>query len=546
VPEGIVDTRHGKIRGIEEDGLWRFLGVRYGAPPAGELRLRPTVAPERQDGVVDAVEFGPNAPQLQPTVASGVPGDPAACDEDCLFLNVWTPGLDTRRRPVMVFVHGGAFVSGTGASLLYRGQHLARRGDVVVVTINYRLGILGFAGHRDLAAPASGAACANWGLYDQVEALRWVQQNISGFGGDPDNVTVFGESAGGISICSLLGAPGARGLFRRAIVESGPAVAIPLEAAGSIAELLMSELGRPGASPAELRSVPLGELLEAQASVGAHFDGGAGLALQPVVDGILLPRHPADAVAGGASAATDLLIGTNRDEFKFFAMAVPQLAFLDEDALAVRVQRGLRSAGLDRRVPSEDVISAYRAARSARGASTSPFELFTAMASDWLFRVPQMRLAETHSRQGGRVYTYLFEWESPFAGGALGACHALELPFVFGTLVHPAIGPFCGSGPDAIALSASVQDAWIAFAREGDPAPGGAGELGPWPAYEPELRSTMVLGPTSGFVEAPLELERSFWDRHLGRYGVGGPVEGGDTGRATLDTAGLSPEAAGT
>jgi para-nitrobenzyl esterase len=545
VSEGIVDTRHGKIRGIEEEGVWRFLGVRYGVPPAGELRLRPTVAPGRHDGVVDAVEFGPNAPQPQPTIASGVPGDPSVCDEDCLFLNVWTPGLDTGRRPVMVFVHGGAFVSGTGASLLYRGQHLARRGDVVVVTINYRLGILGFAGHPDLGE-ARGAACANWGLYDQIEALRWVKRNISGFGGDPDNVTVFGESAGAISICSLLGAPAARGLFRRAIVESGPAVAIPLEAAGSIAGLMMSELGRPGASPAELRSVPLDELLEAQSNVGARFDGGAGLAMQPVVDGMLLPRHPADAVAAGDSAATDLLIGTNRDEFKFFAMAVPQLAFLDEDALALRVGRGLRSAGLDGRVPAEDVISAYRAARSARGASTSPFELFSAMASDWLFRVPQMRLAEAHGRRGGRVFSYLFEWESPFAGGVLGACHALELPFVFGTLVDPAIGPYCGNGTDARALSASVQDAWIAFAREGHPAPGGAGELGHWPAYEAERRSTMIIGPTCGAIEAPLEAERSFWDPHLGRYGVGGPVEDGDTGRATLDTAGLSPEGAGT
>lgn len=539
---GVVDTRYARIRGREEDGVRRFLGIRYAASPAGELRLRPPVPPERAAGVVEAGEFGPGAPQAGLVPGSGIPGDPDTWDEDCLFLNVWTPAAAPARRPVMVFVHGGGFVTGSGASLLYRGEHLARRG-VVVVTLNYRLGALGFLGHPDLAGEAG---CANWGLRDQVAALRWVQDNIAAFGGDPANVTVFGESAGAISVCSLIGAPAAAGLFRRAIVQSGPAVAISLEAAATVAELLLAELGIAGGGPAALRSVPLADLLAAQARVGSRFDGGAGLAFQPVVDGGLLPRHPADAVAAGASTGTDLLVGTNRDEFKFFAMTAPELVLLDEDGLAARVRRGLRSAGLERTISAEEAIGAYRAARTARGASTTPFELFAAMASDWLFRVPSIRLVEAHVAAGGRAHCYLFDWETPFAGGFLGACHALELPFVFGTLVDPAIGAFVGDGPEARALADAVQAAWVAYAGAGDPSTPPAGEaggaaLGPWPEYEPAGRSTMMIGPRPGPVAAPLEEERRFWQAQLGRYGIGGPVEGGDPGRATMEIAGVLP-----
>jgi para-nitrobenzyl esterase len=533
--DGVVDTRYGKVRGAEADGIWRFLGIRYTAPPVGDQRLRPPAEPEPWDGVADALEFGPNAPQPEPTLGSAVPGDPEACDEDCLFLNVWAPA-GAEALPVMVFVHGGAFVSGAGSSLLYRGERLAGHG-VVLVTINYRLGALGFAGHPDLDA-GDGAGCANWGLQDQVAALRWVRDNIAGFGGDPDNVTLFGESAGAISVCALLGAPAARGLFRHAIAESGPAVAISLEAAGGIAELLMAELGMAGASPAALRDVPVEALLAAQAAVGAHFEGGAGLAFQPAVDGGLLPRHPADAIAAGEAAGVDLMIGTNRDEFKFFAVVTPALAALDEEGLTDRVGRGLRSAGLDRLIPAGDAIAAYRAARSARGSATEPFELYSAMASDWLFRVPSMRLAEAQAAAGGRVYCYLFERESPFAGGVLGACHALELPFVFGTLVDPAVGLYSGNGLVELEFSEAMQSAWVSFARSGDPA---GGAFYPWPTYEPSDRWTMLLGPLWGAVRAPLEAERSFWDPYLGRYGVGGPVEGADPGRATLETAGVPP-----
>ena len=537
MPADVVDTRYGKVRGEERDGVWRFLGIRYAAPPVGGLRLRPTAAPEPWAGVADATSFGPNAPQPAPTILSGLPGDPDRCDEDCLFLNIWTAGLDDRRRPVMVFVHGGAFVSGAGSSQLYQGEVLARRGDVVVVTINYRLGALGFAGHPDFADGTS-PDCANWGLSDQVAALRWVQDSIAGFGGDPANVTVFGESAGAISVCSLLAVPAARRTFRRAVIESGPAVATSLEAAAAITELLVAELG--ASSTGALRSVPVEELLAAQAQVGVRFDGGAGLAFQPVVDGQLLPRHPADAIAGGDAAEVDLLIGTNRDEFKFFAFVLPAMAALDEDDLRRATHRSIRSAGLGERVAAEDVIEAYRRLRSGRGAASEPFDLFAAMASDWLFRIPSLRLADAHAASGGRTYCYLFEWETPFGGGNLGACHALELPFVFGTLTNPIVGMFCGDGPDARVLSATMQDAWTSFARTGEPV---VGATGAWPRYGTPARSTMSFGPTCGAVDDPLGDERRYWEPHLGRYGAEGPVEGVPIGRPMLEAAGMWPGA---
>lgn len=544
--DGVVDTRYGRIRGIEQDGTWRFLGVRYAKPPVGELRLRSPMPPDSVRGVTGATSFGPVAPQPEPTIGSSVPGDPADWDEDCLFLNVWTPAPDGGARPVMVFLHGGGFVSGSGASQLYRGDELALGEDVVVVTVNYRLGLLGFMAHPGLAEERTGAF-GNWGLLDQIAALRWVRDNIAALGGDPANVTVFGESAGAISACNLLSMPAAEGLFHRAIVESGPAVATTPQAGARVAELLAAELGLEAVGHAQLAALPIGEILRAQAKVGALFDNALGLAFQPVIDGVSIVRHPADAIADGLTSGIDVLIGTNRDEFKYFVLGIPGLADLDESGLDERVGIGLRAAGLSDRVELSDVVETYRSARSAAGSSVAPFELFVAMASDWVFRIPAARLADAHSLGGGRTYCYLFDWESPFAGGVLGSCHALELPFVFGTLTNPAISPFCGDDEDARELSAAMRHAWASFARTGEPdgdsdeAVPGRARLGRWLPYEPGARHTMILGSSPGIVASPFESERRFWEAHLGRYGAGGPVEGVDPGQATLDTAGPSP-----
>ncbi|HUY30038.1 MAG TPA: carboxylesterase/lipase family protein [Acidimicrobiales bacterium] len=522
MPDPVVETRFATLRGRDEEGLAVFRGIAYASAPVGRLRFRPPVAPQRRVGVIDAAEFGPIAPQPVNGLGSYVPGDPVAQDEDCLTLNVWTPACDDMRRPVMVFIHGGAFLTGSGSSALYRADALARRG-VVVVTGNYRLGALGFLAHPLLTDGAT-RGFANWGLHDVVAALRWVRDHATSFGGDPRNVTVFGESAGAMAIADLLGAPAARGLFRRAILESGACVALPVAPAVSMAERLGAALGLDEPSRDRLEHVPVADLLAAQRELSGSVDHGLGIPFPPVVDGGLLPRPPEDAVADGGASAVDLLVGTNRDEFKFFAFAGGDLDRIDAGGAEAVVESYLAGAGLGPSRPSaREVLDHYRGARAGRGDPVDDFELLCAVAGDWIFRIPALRLATAHAARSAATYTYLFDWESPFAKGVLGSCHALELPFVFGTLRNPIIGLFAGSGPDALALSDAVQEAWVAFAARGDPS---TETLGTWPRYVPAKRSTMVLGARCAVQDGPFEPERQFWESRLGRYGRGGPIEG--------------------
>jgi para-nitrobenzyl esterase len=498
-----VDTASGRLEGTEEGGLRVFRGVPFAASPAGALRLRGPRPVEPWTGVRPAREYGPWSPQNPPLTA--LTGDvPGAVDEDCLSLNVWTPGLDGARRPVLVWIHGGAFVGGSGASALYKGDRLATRGDVVVVTVNYRLGILGFVAHPDLADEGAGGASGNWGLLDQVAALRWVQDNISAFGGDPGQVTVFGESAGGMSVSDLLAVPAARGLFRQAIVQSGPPNATPMERAEELTAKLLADLGI--ADPSGLREVPVPALLAAQAQLVAQRRGGA-LPLTPVIDGVVLPEAPARAIAGGSAAGVPLLIGTNRDEWKMFIVADPKGRDPDEDVLRRRIDRAFSAAG--ERLRPDDVIDGYRTIRSRRGEPTDPREVWAAIESDRIFRLGSVRAAEHQAAHEPRTYSYLFTWESPAMHGALGACHALEIPFVFGTLAEPGIDRFAGSGPAADRLSVEMMDAWLAFARTGDPSHAG---IDPWPAYEAGRRATMVFGPQTGVENAPRDEERRLWE----------------------------------
>lgn len=510
---GVVDTRYGKVSGTEDAGIHVFRGIRYAAPPVGDLRFRAPAPPAAHGGVLAATTFGPTAPQADPIPGMSIPGDLTAWDEDCLFLNVWSPGLDGAR-PVMVFVHGGAFVGGGGTSRLYDGAALARNGDVVVVTINYRLGALGFLAHEELYDEGSGGF-GNWGLLDQVAALTWVRDNISAFGGDPGQVTLFGESAGAISVCNLLAAPRAAGLFGRAIAESGPPVAANAERASEITYRLAKELGLSGINRARLIDVPVRDLLAAQARVQSSSDNAIGLTFEPVVDGGLLPYQPAELIAAGCAKSVDLVLGTNRDEFTLFALGVPGLTNVDEDGMLRRVRKSLRSAGVADRVDAEAVVETYKAARVARGDGIEPFQLFAAMASDWVFRIPALRLAEAHAKSGGRTWAYLFDWESPFAGGTLGSCHALELPFVFGTLRNPFISAFAGADDAALHLSEQIQGAWTGFATTGDPLVNGL----PWPRYDGTERWTMIFGRDTRPVRAPFEEERRFWDAMLGSFG---------------------------
>ena len=502
--DGVVEVRAGRVRGVERGGVWSFSGIPYAASPAGERRWRPPAPPVPWVGVRDCDRFGPVAPQsmgfMDQALSGG--GEPPESDEDCLDLNVWTPGLDGGRRPVMVWVHGGSFMTGTGSSGLYRGGHLARTEDVVVVTINYRLGLLGFLAHPALDDPGQTwldgcewSGSGNWGLADQVAALVWVRDHIASFGGDPGNVTLFGESAGGMSVSALLAVPAAAGLFHRAVVESGPPYTCSLGVAAERAERLAAHLGVP-CTRASLVGVPAEQLVAAGTD---YVEPGAvaGLLMTPVVDGGLLDTPPEQAVAAGSAASVPLLIGTNRDESAFFVLGSQKLMGLSMDGLAQWV----------RRVTPDDeaadrVVSAVLAARDDRGESIAPRDLWSAIATEVVFRVGTARFANVHASAaapGVGTYAYLFTWESPAFEGVLGSCHALEIPFVFGTVRNQVVQAFSGGGEDAVALSAHMGRAWASFARSGVPEcdVSGAGTV-PWPRWDPAGRPTTVLGRWPG------------------------------------------------
>lgn len=497
--DGIVETDAGRVAGVQRSGVWTFSGIPYAEAPTGRRRFRPPVVPTPWAGVRRCDAFGPIAPQPPPVGGLSMTGEPEVHDEDCLTLNVWTPALDVGRRPVLVWIHGGGFTSGSGAGALYRSGLLARDADAVVVTCNYRLGALGFLAHPALADDVAGEpwrggpawrGWGNWGLADQVAVLAWVRDNATAFGGDPGNVTVFGESAGGMSISALLAVPEARGLFHRAVVQSGPPYVHDASTAAARARQVAAAAGL-DVERSALLDAPVDALVAATTEVGNGLRPGEGipLALLPVVDGGLLVDRPEDAVAAGSAAGVPLLVGTNRDESAFFAVGNATLQSIDDAgvlrwATAVLGEEGAAAA----------TVAAYRQARARRGEPTSPLDVWVALATDVVFRLPSVRLADAHAQAAGRgtgTFAYYFTWASPLFGGALGACHALEIPFVFGTVASPAVQAFTGGGDGALELSAAMRQAWGTFARSGIPDPGGPS----WPHWSPAGRPTMVLGP---------------------------------------------------
>jgi para-nitrobenzyl esterase len=485
----LIHLADGDVQGAGNGQARQFLGIPFAAPPVGALRWRPPAPAVPWQGVLPATTFGHSCPQL-----ASLQG-PASNVEDCLFLNVFTPAVDDARRPVMVWIHGGAFVIGAGSQSLYDGAPLARRGNVVIVTINYRLGLFGYLRH--------GPGTGNEGLLDQIAALEWVRTEIAAFGGDPDNVTIFGESAGAMSVATLLGTPRARGLFHRAIAQSGAAnVTLSRERAEAIAGQVVSALGLPAGDGAALATLPAARLLEVQRDVfDRAFRGRDGLAFAPVVDGDVVPTELLPAVANGASHDVPLLIGTTLEEMKLFSIMDPVARSMDDATLLARLADRVPGRG-------DEAVRVYRAARVARGADTSPAELWCAIESDRFFRAPAMRLALAQ-RAHAPAFAYLFDWRSPLLNGAFGSCHALELPFVFGTFDRGPIAMFAGSGAEAETLAERMQDAWLAFAHRGDPS---TPALGPWPVYDEETRSTMRFGRECQLERAPLEAERRFWD----------------------------------
>ncbi|MDP2919625.1 MAG: carboxylesterase/lipase family protein [Dehalococcoidia bacterium] len=496
----VVNTNAGKVEGYYRDGLFVFKGIPYAAPPAGENRWLPPQPVKPWSGVRDAKNFGAICPQNEQQIQIIRALQPEPQSEDCLFLNLWTPGLDDARHPVMVWIHGGGFAQGSGSSVGYNGRKLATRGNTVIVTINYRLGTLGFWNLNEVTGgkiPAKG----NEGLLDQIAALEWVRNNISSFGGDPNNVTIFGESAGGMSCGCLLAMPRARGLFHRAIPQSGAAsTATPLTNAREISELFLQTLGIEADDVKALRALTPVQLLAAHRQFVLKLptiNPKLGtMPFQPVIDGKELPTVPLAEIKKGASTDIPVLVGSTLNEWGLFTLMDPDIGTLSEPHLVARLRRF---------VPTDYIsglIDAYRKAREKRGQPTTPGDIFTAIQTDRIFRLPAIRLAEAKHKKP--AFHYIFTWQSPALGGKLGSCHAIDVGIVWGSYEKN----FCGEGPAMDALSAKVQDGWLAFARHGDPS---SESLGKWPPYSAN-RETMLLGEKCELENDPFGEERKAWE----------------------------------
>jgi para-nitrobenzyl esterase len=491
-----VRVAQGELRGTSDQGISAFLGIPYAAAPFGDARMLPPRPAPSWDGVRDAAEYGPTCPKgeyppqyqaLFPEVT--IPG------EECLNLNVWTPDPGASGLPVLVWIHGGSFMNGSGSVTEYDGSAFARDG-IVCVTINYRLGAEGFL--------YTGDGVANVGLLDQIEALRWVQENIAAFGGDPGRVTVAGESAGAMSITTLLAMPAAGGLFQQAITQSGAgAHTLSPDESRNVARYLAEALGVTpdraaiAARPADEVAQAAGALTEeVQTAPDPAKWGQLALSLlpfSPTVDGDTLPEEPLSALAGGASSSVRLLTGTNLEEAQLFLVAAGAIDLVDEATLA----GGAAAYGAP-----DGTVAAYQANRPGAGRG----DVLAAIITDWFFRIPAVRVAEAraaNSASAGNTWMYRFDWRSPAFDGRLGSCHAVEIPFVFDTLREDSTHARLGTdAPQAVADTA--HSAWVRFITDGDPG---------WPAYDTDTRATAILTEKLEVISDPAGDERLLWEQ---------------------------------
>lgn len=484
----VASTSVGQLRGEQRDGVVAFLGVPYAAPPVGPNRFRPPQPVEPWTGERDATQLPPSCPQP----AERPPGWPQehAEDEDCLHLNVWTPAVDGARRPVMVWFHGGGYAIGSGTWPLYDGTNLARRGDVVVVTVNHRLGPLGYL-HLDglvgeRLAPEEAAASGNNGMLDLVASLEWVRDNAAAFGGDPGNVTIMGESGGGAKVSTLLAMPAAAGLFHRGTIQSGPALRVtkPERATAAARELL--EALDATHDPSRLWSASVEEILAASATTSAGRMG-----FSPMLDGTAVAAHPGDALLRGTAHDVPIIVGCNRDEG---AGSLP--ADLDDADLPARLAR---VAGTDDPALVEEIVGTYRSVHPDADA----LDLLSFAITDQRMRAGSIQLAEAKAKGTSTpVWQYFFTYALAGRAG-----HGYEIAFMFDNL---GVG---GTAPSAERqqLADAMSDAWVAFARTGDPNHPGLAE---WPPFAPPERATMVFGRgRSAVVDDPSRETRELWER---------------------------------
>ena len=489
-----VKTTGGALRGYVDNGVHVFKGVPYAASTAGANRFMPPQKRPAWTDVRDATKWGQRPPQiLGGEPAEMLPTDPReALGEDCLVMNIWTPNPSSGRRPVMVWLHGGGFASGSGSYGIYEGRELARKHDVVAISINHRLNILGFL----YLAQYGGkwASASNVGMLDIVAALEWVRDNIAAFGGDPRNVTIYGQSGGAGKVSTLMAMPSARGLFHRAIAESGAALtAIPVAQAAKTTEQLLQRLKVTPDRLDRLQTIPFTELIDAiRVAPGTPAVAPAG----PVLDGKSLPSNPFDPTAPAQSASVPFLTGTTATEMTFFA-SDDQLKQIDDAALHQRVKGLLQVDDQE----TDRLIALYRKQQPGR----DNIDLFLRMQTDnSFFRLNVDTQAERKAAQrGAPVYVYRFEYYSPVREGRLKAMHCMEIPFVFDNLEAGKI--YTGISPAAQRLADRMSAAWVAFARTGNPNHRGIPQ---WPAFNSTDRPTMVFGDDAKVVNDPGREER--------------------------------------
>ncbi|ETX05087.1 MAG: hypothetical protein ETSY2_25065 [Candidatus Entotheonella gemina] len=488
----MVETAYGKLQGYFTGRCLLFAGIPYAAAPVGERRFRPPEPPEPWSGVRSATYFGPMQPQSPSRFEVFLGPDPHVQSEDSLRLNVWTPAADDQRRPVLVFIHGGAWVSGAGSFPLYHGEAFATRYNAVFVSLNYRLAEAGglYLGHRDPGFSASG----NTALLDQIAALTWVRDHIAAFGGDANNVTLCGQSAGANATAALMTSPRAAGLFQRAICQSPSYLVRTKEDAIETTEYYLDILGVQ--TIGDLQRLPIETLLTARGQLMRDLAKPPRLSVWgAVMDDDVLPRHPLDAAAAGTLAPIPLLIGACHDDYRPYLHLMPPGTVPQDDAA---VRQFFEQLGID----GTRTVALYR----ERHGSIEPADLFAAAMTDYRFHQPAIALAERHAPHQP-TFMYDFMWASPVLNGALRAGHTVEIPFAFNNLWTPCTPYQLGDEPPA-ALADAMSAAWYAFMRSGQP---GVDQLPAWPPYEPDTRTTMALDTESVLLTDPAPDQRRYW-----------------------------------
>lgn len=494
----IAEIKNGKIQGYDGDGIKIFKGIPYAEPPIGDLRLNIPKPKGPWEGVLNATKYKPIVPQPPPTT-NFFPPLPQS-EEECLTLNIWTPNCDNMRRPVLFWIHGGSHIYGSGRIL--NGRSISRVGQAVLVTINYRLGPLGY-----LYMPE---APSNIGQLDQIIALEWVHDNIESFGGDPDNITIFGESAGATSVCALMAMPRAKGLFKRAISQSSALQpnAFELSVRKATAKMILDELNIENNDLDGYRKLFVEDIMKAfmKAQQKAELNR-LSLEFRPFVDNDSLPLHPVKAIQEGYAKDIDLIIGTNLEEWRFWRVFEPEFENYEESRIKKRITNSLKLNGEDEKM-LETIIKVYQESGKINNLDMNLHDIHDAYMTDLIFRAPSIKFAEAQSKHQKNTYMYLFNWKSPFQGGRYGAMHGMEIAFVFGGFWEDFFWTFPKKTAETEVLSKNMMKYWVGFAKYGNP---NFKDALKWPSYDAHQRKTIVFDKKIEIVEDPLKLEREMW-----------------------------------